>query len=166
MTTDCITFNPYSIAFSNTHSSGVSPDAISIKERLEEAENELINYFSVWINYSKVLSVLMEIYNECSVKNWDGYEADPVSIRSLENAEDFAKTLPTKFPVPEITADPDGEVSFEWYIEPLQVFSVSIGEYNKLSYAGLFGKNKTHGVEYFRDELPKTILENLRRLYA
>ena len=158
--------NPSPFTNWNSQSRTVCPEASFVTKRLEKAENELLNNYSVGYYNSKVLSGLMEIYNECSVKNWDGYEADPVSIRSLENAEDFAKTLPTKFPVPEITADPDGEVSFEWYIEPQQVFSVSIGDNNQLSYAGLFGKNKTHGVEYFRDELPKTILENLCRLYA
>ena len=157
---------PISILNYNLCSSGVSPEAISLIERLEEAENELHQNFTLGEYYLKVLSGLTEISDECSVKNWDGYGAEPVSIRSLENSANFAKTLPTQFPVPDISADPDGEVSFEWHITPRQVFSVSIGDYNQLNYAGLFGKNKTHGVEYFRDELPKTILENLRRLYS
>ncbi|HDH53274.1 MAG TPA: hypothetical protein ENH24_02190 [Nitrospirae bacterium] len=36
---------------------------------------------------------------------------------------------------------------------------------NEIIYAGLYGTNKTHGIEYFGNSLPSAIISNLKRLY-
>ena len=60
--------------------------------------------------------------------------------------------------------DPDGEIEFEWFRGPRWLFTVSVGRTGALSYAGLFGRNKTHGVEQLVEGLPEAIAQNLRRL--
>jgi hypothetical protein len=65
-----------------------------------------------------------------------------------------------------VGADPDGEISFEWYRGPRRILTLSIGADRRLSYAGLFGSSKVNGVEYLRDELPEPVVANLRRLFG
>jgi hypothetical protein len=121
---------------------------------------------SVVISVNESLQELYSLCGECISENWDGYGAQPVDPNSFNEAERFIRALPTTIPEPEIAVDPDGEISLEWYLEPRKVFSVSIGKRNEITYAGLYGLNKTYGREYFGDEIPKAVLDNLDRLFS
>lgn len=101
-----------------------------------------------------------------STPDWDGYGAKAVSLQALEGARRILAALPATVPLPELNADPDGEVSLEWYLQPRQVFSISVSEWGDLSYAGLFGPNRIHGVEILIDRIPAAISDQLRRLYG
>lgn len=103
---------------------------------------------------------------EAATDNWDGYGAKAVTYGTKLRAEAFLAALPAGIPLPIVAADPDGEVAFEWYVAPRQVFSVSVGSRYEIAYAGVFGANTIHGTEYFMDELPAAVMENLRRLYG
>jgi len=110
--------------------------------------------------------MLEAAYAEAATDDWDGYGARAVTYGVKLRAEEFLDALPAGVPLPIVAADPDGEVAFEWYLGPRQVFSVSVGSRYEVAYAGIIGANTTHGTEYFMDELPATVLENLRRLYS
>ena len=46
------------------------------------------------------------------------------------------------------------------------VFVVSFSGNNVISYAGLFGENnKAYGTEYFKDSMPESIVNNIRRIF-
>jgi hypothetical protein len=109
---------------------------------------------------------LAEVYREASLANWDGYGARPVTADIVGNAEFFLSLIPTTVPAPEISVDPDGEISVEWRVASGRVFSVSVGPGRRLTHAGLFGRSTSHGTEYLVSELPRAISENLRRLFA
>lgn len=113
-----------------------------------------------------VSSALATAIKETRAENWDGYGALPVSMVAVGNARIFLQMLPSSMPSPDVGVDPDGEVSFEWYRGPSRVFSVSIGDANAVSYAGIFGPSRSHGKEYFFDVMPGTIIQHLRRLYG
>ena len=113
---------------------------------------------------TQAVADLDRLYAEASTENWDSYGASPVSWPSLVNAKRFISYLPSQLPVPEISADPDGEVAFEWYAKPNYVLAVSVGADGTLNYAGVFGENKVHGVEHFSGRVPKAIVEHLERL--
>ena len=68
--------------------------------------------------------------------------------------------------MPELAVDPDGEFSLEWRGAPRRVFSVSIGANNALSYAGIFSASRTRGVETLHEDLPRMILNHIRRVVA
>lgn len=108
---------------------------------------------------------LLELYKDCSQPNWDGYGANPVSKDSISEALEFIQLLPSSFPVPQILAEPSGEIGLEWYKSKRLVFAISFSGKNLITYAGIFGSNKTHGTEYFSDSIPSIVIENLRRLY-
>ncbi len=121
---------------------------------------------SVTIDKDALIQEFDDVFEECSVDNWDGYDAKAISIDSCREAIRFVRSLPTMIPLPEIAVDPDGEVALEWYEGPRKVFTVSIGSRNEITYAGLFGFNKVNGTECFYDEIPKAILDNLDRLFS
>ena len=131
-----------------------------VKEMLEDCSPSAI------INANESLQELYNLLEECSTENWDGYGARPVDPDSFNEAERFIRALPTTVSEPEVAVDPDGEISLEWYFEPRKVFSVSIGKRNEIKYAGLYGFNKTYGREYFDDEIPKAIFDNIDRLFS
>ncbi len=109
---------------------------------------------------------LNEIIEECSEVDWDGYGAMPFDPNSFVVAATFINSLPNYIQRPEISVDPDGEVALEWYNSPTRMFSISFGNKGNLSYAGIFGINKTHGKEFFEDRIPPIMLENIKRVFS
>ena len=163
MTAACIPLQ-YNSPFFLPTDRGVSDDVqalnLFVEEMLEDCSQSVI------ISTNESLQELYYLWDECSSENWDGYGAQPVNPDSFIEAERFIRALPTTIREPEVAVDPDGEISLEWYFEPRKVFSVSIGKRNEITYAGLYGLNKTYGREYFDDEIPKAIFDNLDRLFS
>jgi hypothetical protein len=155
------------ISFNNPSFLSTSTGVSEAAEKLNSMINRVLQDCSrsVTIDKDSLFQELDEVFEECSVDNWDGYDAKPINVKSQIEAIRFARNLPTTIPTPEIAADPDGEISFEWYEGPRRVLTVSIGSHNKATYAGLFGLNKVNGEESFYDEIPKAILDNLNRLF-
>lgn len=145
--------------------SGVSKDAHWFKKRMEELQENSAHSLTVSQHYNEARHALADAIEKCSVDNWDGYGAKRISGASCGNAIRFAQMLPTSVPVPELYVDSDGEVTFEWYFAPRQVFSVTIGSQGEMIYAGLFGSANAHGTEYLGDELRDTLLDYVRRVY-
>ena len=113
----------------------------------------------------QLVQTLNDLFKQCSVPGWDGYGAKPIDKESYYESLRFIQYLPDFLPNPEVTIEPDGEIAFEWFNSKRRVFSVSVSRNGELAYAGLLGYNKTHGTEFFGDELPKTILDNIQRVY-
>lgn len=141
---------------------GVSEEAGILSKLIET----LSDSFSKTIVYSKdsFYSTLDEIVREHSEDDWDGYGAKATQLLSCDNARHFIDILPSAFTLPEISVDPDGEISFEWYLAPRKQFSVSFGANGELTYSGLFGSRTTNGTEILVDEIPKIILSCLYQL--
>lgn len=81
------------------------------------------------------ISSIQEILAECSEENWDGFEAESVSPLTAQNAEDFIRSLPDGFPVPELAPEPDGSISLDWTISNDRRVVLSVGESNRLAFA-------------------------------
>jgi len=108
---------------------------------------------------------LAEVYEECCFDNWDGFGAKAVTAKVYEEATRFIVLLPTLALVPEIAADPDGEIAFEWR-NGCDTFSVSVGANGCLTYAGIFGTNKVSGLVRFGECIPKVITDSLYNIKA
>ncbi|MBD3287591.1 hypothetical protein GF337_02205 [candidate division KSB1 bacterium] len=113
----------------------------------------------------EVFQELNNIYEDCSKPNWDGYGAEPVDLDTYRESMRFIECLPQNILCPEVTPEPDGEISFEWFKNNQRIFSVSVGRNGELSYAGIYGISKAHGTEFLGDELPKIIIENIQRVF-
>lgn len=145
---------------------GVSEDAYAVERSATDMLHAFVQSQSVAGIYKQTIKNLYRAMEECSSDDWDGYGARAIDVRSWEKALWFSQLLPSNVPVPDIYVDSDGEATFEWYIAPRQVFSVTVRENGELVYAGIFGANKTHGTEHLSDELPEVILENIYRVLA
>jgi hypothetical protein len=115
---------------------------------------------------SRRMWALDDAWQAATAADWDGYGAIPVSAPVVCAAEGFLSAIPEAWPNPEIAADPDGEISFEWARGSHWVFTVSVAGNGQLSYAGLFGSSRVHGVEAFAGTLPEAIVVGLARLFG
>ncbi|MDH3975578.1 MAG: hypothetical protein OEV42_14970 [Deltaproteobacteria bacterium] len=165
MSTACITINNGNFLPSYTERA-VSDDANKLRDTISKVRREIFESVSIGEIDREIEIALKEITEECANDNWDGYGANAINVNSLIEAKRFTDTLPTTLPLPEVSVDPDGDISFEWYVRPRRVFSVSIGSDCLLSYAGIIGLNKVHGEEFFGDEIPKTITDNIQRIFS
>jgi hypothetical protein len=115
----------------------------------------------------ETLHSLAELFEECSVEGWDGYNALPISEEAYLEARKIIQSFPitSLIPMPELTPEPTGEIALEWRKGSRYILVASVKGRSEITYAGLFGLNKTHGTEYFNDTLPPVLLDNLKRLY-
>lgn len=103
---------------------------------------------------------------ECAHPGWDGYGAEPIGTDAYQAADRFIRSLPLGIPLPELSADPDGCVTFEWRKSPRRTLLVSVRPGYALDYAALIGTAKTHGSEPFFGELPEMLKTLIRRVIA
>ncbi len=116
-------------------------------------------------NKYSLFSEIYSVYIEHLEPGWDGYDAIPISERTIDNALNLARLLPDGLPLPEVIPEPTGEIALEWYRDKTHVFIISIGDNNIVSYAGLFGKHiQAHGTEYIDDHIPQALLNHISRL--
>ncbi len=156
--------NPNPMAFVCDY--GVSETAEEIQKEAAELKDHFYRSVTFGERFFGILEGLFLARSEYSLDNWDGYGAKAIDDESFGNAIRLALSLPPSIPLPETYVDPDGELIFEWYEGKRRVFSLNIGRRNRLSYAGLYGFNKTYGEEYFYDYLPEVIKHNISRLYS
>jgi hypothetical protein len=110
---------------------------------------------------SETIKSMIDVYDETSLPNWDGYDAKEVTFPSLYEAWKFIQLMPSTIPAPEVVPEPSGAIAFEWKKGPNH-FVVSFQGVAEIMYAGIFGVNRHHGVESFKDSLPRSIMENLQ----
>ena len=103
-------------------------------------------------------------YNMAQVDDWDGEGSARVEPSTYGYASQFILLLPSTSPLPEIMPDTDGEILFEWDQGHRLVFSVSVGRDGTLTFAGLFGHAKIHGIEHLREALPLAVSDSLGRI--
>jgi hypothetical protein len=109
---------------------------------------------------------LLVMRDQCRCAGWDGFDASPVSDETISKASRFLGALPHDTPKPTIGAEPDGDVTFEWYKTPQRLLSVSISRGGKLHYAALIGPDKKRGTEDSPGEVSQMILSLIRRVYG
>lgn len=101
---------------------------------------------------------------EAAAENWDGEGGLPVQPGARQRAISLVTALARGRPLPEVSVDPDGEISLGWRVEN-NVLSVSVSGGGRLSYAGLFGASDVYGT-WTMDQLPPEITHHLDRLLS
>jgi hypothetical protein len=111
-----------------------------------------------------VQEALDTAYVAAQAENWDGEGSARVEPSTYVYASQFIQLLPSTASLPDIAADTDGEILFEWDRGRRRIFSVSVGRDGTLTFAGLFGHTKIHGTEHLREVLSVVISDYLARL--
>ena len=136
---------------------GVSNEANCLRKGLEEVHSSIIGTLAMGTQYHRILVDLSDARREAASANWDGQGALPVDGLALLFSQQFARMLPnTNCPV-EVSVDPDGEVSFDWYAGPRRSLSVSVGPTGTLRYASILGGSEAWGSEPWCDGVPEAI---------
>ena len=143
-------------------SEGIGPDASTVAHRIEQICEHLWEALTLRRMTESAWIELAEAAQEAGVQNWDGYGARAIEPGAYQQAERFLSALPTTTPMPDVSVDPDGEVAVSWNLDSNWIFSVSIGPTGRLSYAGLFGTGRACGTEWFLNEIPEAVLDNIR----
>jgi hypothetical protein len=147
-------------------SEGIGPDAGEVAKRIEAIRQHFWQAITLRSLTEQSWIELANAAHEAATPNWDGCGARQIDPLAYQEAEKFLNALPTTTPVPEVSVDPDGEVSVSWNVDSDWVFSVSIGPRGRLSYAGRFGTSKAYGTEWFTNEIPAPVLDSVARLFS
>lgn len=153
----------YPSVFDEAESAAVSREAEHVRSLFSDARDRFLE--SVFLGGAKA-ECKNELFEACAnarLINWDGYDAQPAQAEAVSNALEFIDVLPHGIPTPEVSVDPDGEISFDWCGGRRRQFSISIGANNVLSYAGLFGADRVRGSERFQGVLPRTLIAFAKR---
>lgn len=107
---------------------------------------------------------LEELCAEAATSGWDGYGAIPVRPESLTRAWQFLLCLPISFPLPELGADGEGDVTLDWHLGWRRAFTAAVAPDGRISYAWVNGYSSSRGTEWFSDDIPPAIQDALAML--
>lgn len=126
-------------------------------ERLQQREKESLEHYFRPIIEQLFVPIVELLESSRS-------EKIAVDLETAKIAVMFAQALPRTMPLPEVSSDPDGEVSFDWIAPSGSIFSVSVNRSRRLAYAGWFGENsRTHGTEKLGGQIPDEILRGIQK---
>jgi len=109
---------------------------------------------------------LLDIYEACRDRDWDGDGAEAVPEEAVARAAAFLAALPSTVPTPEMAPDIHGDVCFDWIVASDRHLAVALNADGHLSYAALFGPDRTHGADSFTGCVPEPLLELLATLFS
>lgn len=134
----------------------------SVEKELDRARRRFDRLAASGVE-SQVRGELSDVWAECGVSDWDGRDALPVGIDSYRLAERFLRALPLGVRLPEIGAEPDGMLTFEWHGGVRRTVSVSFDPSGDLHWAALLGPDKLCGTATFPDRVPALLLDLIAR---
>ncbi len=144
---------------SGPSSRGISDHAEFVCQEAEKGLHHLQKSYALGFGGKGTFHELVEVYQDKSQPNWDGYGAAPVTPEAFLHAFRFLEALPLGSPAPSVGAEPDGNITFEWYQSPRRVLSVSVDPDGEMNYAALLpGPRKIRGTEQFVSTIPSEIL--------
>lgn len=143
---------------------GASETARFVAEQLEQGLRRLLGSYSLGLASRRTFEQLYALADECRASGWDGHGALAVAPETVREAIRFLEALPLGTPAASVGAEPDGQVTFEWYRSPRRILSVSISPESEIHYAALLGSSKAYGTEPFFGEVPRVILQLIHRV--
>jgi hypothetical protein len=157
-----LTFRRPSIDIGFSMSPGSSFEAGFLLERIRQTVKSFLSAESL---HGHAARELADTFLDSREENWDGYEGSPVSDETFLRTQEFLTRVLGRFPAPSASATPSGSLALEWFVSPHRRFLVSIGEDERIAYAGLFNSDPVHGTTAFSGDLPQEISQYLRRLF-
>jgi len=164
MTTMEATFEGMPGLIAPARSTALSDPAKNIDEMLENIRKHLLSSYALSNPAEQAFTELHEVLAETTREGWDGYGARPLNPLSYDFAIRFLNALPTNVPFPEVSADTDGEISFDWIFGERKALTVSVGPTGRCTFAWMLGQSTYRGTEWIEDEIPDSIVSALGRL--
>ncbi|MDE2117249.1 MAG: hypothetical protein KGJ19_01480 [Betaproteobacteria bacterium] len=155
-----------SSSFRGPQTFGYSADADYVVKRVAQGLAQLRKSNSFGAGIEAATQELRSLAVECSSIGWDGYVAAAIEQETIRQAERFLNALPLGIAAPSVGAEPDGQITFEWYQTPRRILSVSVSPEGDLHYAALLGYRKSYGTEPFFGEIPSDILNLVYRVIS
>ena len=150
-------------------STTLGASASATASALRAIEKKFSGYPAQTTRYSggvdTLIDSLSKLRTECAESNWDGEGADPVSNDALTHAFALLTQLPQQFPNPELAADPDSEISLDWFAHNSDRFSVSVGADGLLTYAGRVAGQAVNGHVRFEQKFPCELIDVLTVMF-
>lgn len=115
---------------------------------------------------AQLIQELHEVFNECSIEDWDGYGALPIQEQAVLEAERFIAVMPAFMPDPEIVPEPSGDIGFEWSFGENRILAVSFAGRNTIAYAAILGSSERTkcGTEKFNNSIPQEIFRGIEEI--
>jgi hypothetical protein len=145
---------------------GTGPEALFIEQSIQRVRRSLRASHFLGQCSRNVFDELYEVGKESSFEGWDGYNAKPVTQEAYVHTYKFLEALPLGLEMPSIGAEPDGEITLEWYRSRRRTLSISVSPTGDLHYAALIGLSRAYGTEAFFDEIPRMLIELINRVLA
>jgi hypothetical protein len=152
------------VRYDGLTSGGQSDVAQFIAAKAREGRQAIYETHTFGHAFYEAIEALMSIKEHASQPNWDGYGAEPVRRETIWFACRFLEALSPGLPTPVVGAEPDGDITLEWYKSPRRTVSVSVTGAGDLHYAALVGPNKQYGTEAFFGDVPQPIVDLVRRI--
>jgi hypothetical protein len=147
-----------------TRSTGTSESAKWIGQKREEIRLHFLASHALGDAAEQALTELDQVRSEASKDGWNGFGSKPLNPFAYVYARAFLNALPTTAPLPEVSADPDGEVALDWVFGPRKALTVSIGATGRCTFAWMQGQSTNRGTDWIEDEIPASIAFALGRL--
>jgi hypothetical protein len=95
-----------------------------------------------------------------------GAEGAEIREDVLWDAFRLMSALPDDISAPDVVIEEDGEIAFDWQLDPRHVLSVSIGAQGVIGYSALLGTESKYGVEHFEGKVPEVVRSLLSKFAA
>jgi hypothetical protein len=156
----------YAMAYRATRiRSAVSREAAAVRASASAIVASTERSFALFGAKSAVIERIYEVAAGCENDGWDGEDASGISSAVYERAIGFIRAFPDGLPLPEVAPEPDGSLSLDWIVARAIMFSVSVGETNRLAFAWIDGTDRGHGVARFDgDAIPARVLDGIREI--
>ena len=139
--------------------SGLSPESRAVKK----AATELSTKVPLHTEKNTLVSRLWALAEECGEADWNGYEAVPLSLLAIKQAEEFIRAWPFDNDLPDYAPEPDGSINLEWIYTKNRRAVVSLDGGTRLAFAWLDGADKGRGVCVFQGgQVPRKIVDAVR----
>ena len=113
-----------------------------IRRKWAQERNYLQGSASDW--FPTVDAAFRGIRSESKNADWDGQGAFAITDQVIAIAEKVVGALfallPKGTPAPDVVPEADGEICISWSVDASRMFSLSIGEHEKVNFAGQFGR--------------------------
>ncbi len=164
MTATCAPIGKMTGLITPPRSTARSEPAMRLSEMQEEIRKHLLSSYVIGNATERAAAQLDEVSSEASYVGWDGYGALPVDPLACVYAKLFLNILPTTAPIPELSADSDGEIALDWDFGERKALTVSIGPTGRCTFAWMNGQSTYRGTDWMDDEIPASVAFALSQL--